>query len=171
MKTIDSDCKNKFKWAWLERRVDLEIGKKKVTICLAVSECYQSLTAHQHQKGHTVPKQVITIATSIQVTTVYALHCVRAFAIRPICLADSIRKVDICGKALCIECKELINYASRGVRSLEEHLKTRKYVSRVETKLTIRYLQSKNPKNLQLLEYRHILLFQEMFLDIQLFGH
>ncbi len=24
-----------------------------------VSECYQSLTAHQHQKGHTVPKQVI----------------------------------------------------------------------------------------------------------------
>ncbi len=26
--------------------------------------CYQSLTAHQHQKGHTVPKQVITIATS-----------------------------------------------------------------------------------------------------------
>ncbi len=35
-----------------------------------VSECYQSLTAHQHQKGHTVPKQVITIATSIQVTKV-----------------------------------------------------------------------------------------------------
>ncbi len=34
------------------------------------SECYQSLTAHQHQKGHTVPKQVITIPTSIQVTTV-----------------------------------------------------------------------------------------------------
>ncbi len=26
-----------------------------------VYECYQSLTAHQHQKGHTVPKQVITI--------------------------------------------------------------------------------------------------------------
>ena len=48
-----------------------------------VSECYQSLTAHQHQKGHTVPKQVITIATLIQVTTVQALHCVRAFAIRP----------------------------------------------------------------------------------------
>ncbi len=23
-----------------------------------VSECYQSLTAHQHQRGHTVPKQV-----------------------------------------------------------------------------------------------------------------
>ncbi len=35
-----------------------------------VSECYQSLTAHQHQKGHTVPKQVITIPTSIQVATV-----------------------------------------------------------------------------------------------------
>ncbi len=35
-----------------------------------VRECYQSLTAHQHQKGHTVPKQVITIRTSIQVTTV-----------------------------------------------------------------------------------------------------
>ncbi len=35
-----------------------------------VCECYQSLTAHQHQKGHTVPKQVITVATSIQVTTV-----------------------------------------------------------------------------------------------------
>ncbi len=28
---------------------------------------YHSLTAHQHQKGHTVPKQVIMIATSIQV--------------------------------------------------------------------------------------------------------
>ncbi len=35
-----------------------------------VSECYQSLTAHQHQKGHTVPKQVITVTTSIQVATV-----------------------------------------------------------------------------------------------------
>ncbi len=35
-----------------------------------VSECYQSLTAHQHQKGQTVPKQVIMIATSIQVATV-----------------------------------------------------------------------------------------------------
>ncbi len=29
--------------------------------------CYQSLMAHQHQKGHTVPKQVIMIAKSIQV--------------------------------------------------------------------------------------------------------
>ncbi len=53
-----------------------------VAVVIVVSECYQCLTAHQHQKGHTVPKQVITIATSIQVTTVYALHCVRAFAIR-----------------------------------------------------------------------------------------
>ncbi len=35
-----------------------------------VSVCYQSFTAHQHQKGHTVPKQVITIAMSIQVFTV-----------------------------------------------------------------------------------------------------
>ena len=35
-----------------------------------VCECYQRLTAHQHQKGHTVPKQVITIASSIQVATV-----------------------------------------------------------------------------------------------------
>ncbi len=31
---------------------------------------YHSLTSHQHQKGHTVPKQVIMIATSIQVATV-----------------------------------------------------------------------------------------------------
>ncbi len=31
---------------------------------------YHSLTAHQHQKGHTVPKQVIMVATSIQVATV-----------------------------------------------------------------------------------------------------
>ncbi len=31
---------------------------------------YHILTAHQHQKGHTVPKQVIMIATSIQVATV-----------------------------------------------------------------------------------------------------
>ncbi len=31
---------------------------------------YHSLTAHQHQKGHTVPKQVIIIVTSIQVATV-----------------------------------------------------------------------------------------------------
>ncbi len=31
---------------------------------------YHSLTARQHQKGHTVPKQVIMIATSIQVATV-----------------------------------------------------------------------------------------------------
>ncbi len=26
--------------------------------CYIISECYPSLTAHQHQKGHTVPKQV-----------------------------------------------------------------------------------------------------------------
>ncbi len=31
---------------------------------------YHSLMAHQHQKGHTVPKQVIMIATSIEVATV-----------------------------------------------------------------------------------------------------
>ncbi len=31
---------------------------------------YHSLTAHQHQKAHTVPKQVVMIATSIQVATV-----------------------------------------------------------------------------------------------------
>ncbi len=51
----------------------------KFTICCVLCSgwCwYHSLTAHQHQKGHTVPKQVIMIATSIQVTTV--LHCVRA---------------------------------------------------------------------------------------------
>ena len=43
-------------------------------ICSPVCVCYQSLTAHQHQKGHTVPKQVITIATSIQVTTVSSVN-------------------------------------------------------------------------------------------------
>ena len=32
--------------------------------------CYHSLTAHQHQKDHTVPKQEIMIAKSIQVATV-----------------------------------------------------------------------------------------------------
>ena len=37
---------------------------------VSVSECYQSLMVHQHQKGHTVPKQVIMIAMSIQVATV-----------------------------------------------------------------------------------------------------
>ncbi len=31
---------------------------------------YHSLMAHLHQKGHTVPKQIIMIATSIQVATV-----------------------------------------------------------------------------------------------------
>ncbi len=31
---------------------------------------YHNLTTHQHQKGHTVPKQVIMLATSIQVATV-----------------------------------------------------------------------------------------------------
>ncbi len=39
---------------------------------------YHSLTVHQHQKGHTVSKQVIMIATSIQVATVQVLQCVRA---------------------------------------------------------------------------------------------
>ena len=42
----------------------------KTAICVSVSQCYQSLTAHQHQKVHTVPKQVIMIATSIQ-----SKHC------------------------------------------------------------------------------------------------
>ncbi len=36
-----------------------------IFICTRVGECYHSLTAHQHQEGHTVPKQVIMIATSI----------------------------------------------------------------------------------------------------------
>ncbi len=39
---------------------------------------YHSLTAHQHQKGHTVPKQVIMIAMSIHVATVFVLHFVNA---------------------------------------------------------------------------------------------
>ncbi len=38
-----------------------------------VSECYQCLTAHQHHKGHTVPKQVITISTSIK--SLQSKHC------------------------------------------------------------------------------------------------
>ncbi len=41
----------------------------------SVSECYQSLTAHQHQKGHTVPKQVITIKTSNQVDSISTALC------------------------------------------------------------------------------------------------
>ncbi len=36
------------------------------------------VSQYQHQKGHTVPKQVIMIAMSIQVATVQVLHCVRA---------------------------------------------------------------------------------------------
>ncbi len=40
-----------------------------------ISECYQSLTAHQHQKNHTVPKQVIIIATSIQVASLRTALC------------------------------------------------------------------------------------------------
>ena len=36
---------------------------------------YHSLTAHQHQKGHTVPKQVIMIATSIQVASLSTVLC------------------------------------------------------------------------------------------------
>ncbi len=35
-----------------------------------LSVCYQSLTAHQHQKGYTVPKQLLMLATSIEVATV-----------------------------------------------------------------------------------------------------
>ncbi len=46
-----------------------------------VSECYQSLTAHQHQKGHKVPKQVIVIATSIQVA-MYSLSTALCESIR-----------------------------------------------------------------------------------------
>ncbi len=57
-------------------------GKVRPRKCMRWLWWYHSLTAHQHQKGHTVPKQVM-IATSIQVATVYELHCVRAFAIRP----------------------------------------------------------------------------------------
>ncbi len=49
----------------------------------SVSECYQSLTVHQHRKGHTVPKQVTMIATSVQlgtsnriwVTLIVMYHC------------------------------------------------------------------------------------------------
>ncbi len=48
-----------------------------ITLCKAIRLSmhwwwwwYHSLMPHQHEKGHTVPKQVIMIATSIQVTTV-----------------------------------------------------------------------------------------------------
>ncbi len=36
-------------------------------------ECYQSLTAHQHQKGHTMPKQVITFQR--QFKSLQFKHC------------------------------------------------------------------------------------------------
>ncbi len=49
---------------------ELSLGRLFFARRYRLRECYQSLTAHQHQKGHTVPKQVITIATSIQVFTV-----------------------------------------------------------------------------------------------------
>ncbi len=38
---------------------------------------------HINTKGHTMPKLVIMIVTSIQIATVQELHCVRAFTIRP----------------------------------------------------------------------------------------
>ncbi len=44
---------------------------------------YHSLTAHQHQKGHTVPKQVIMIATLIQVATVLSTALCESNSLRP----------------------------------------------------------------------------------------
>ena len=41
-----------------------------------------------------------------------------------ISLADCISKVDVCGKAQCCECLDLINYASRGVNTLVKHCQT-----------------------------------------------
>ncbi len=46
-------CQARAVYSWIDGG-----GGGGITVCL---------TAHQHQKGHTVPKQVIMIATSIQV--------------------------------------------------------------------------------------------------------
>ncbi len=43
---------------------------KRHTTLVQMNGWNHSLTAHQLQKGHTMPKQVIMIATSIQVATV-----------------------------------------------------------------------------------------------------
>ncbi len=74
------DFQNCHIWAWnlaissrscryiLPQGVEIELifALRTAVVVVVVSQ----LTAHQHQKGHTVPKQVIIIATSIQVATV-----------------------------------------------------------------------------------------------------
>ncbi len=59
-----------------------DTNRTRECVCVCVCVCYQSLTAHQHQKGHTVPKQVITITTSIQ--SLQSKHCTANRARQPL---------------------------------------------------------------------------------------
>ena len=42
-------------------------------------------------------------------------------------LGDHIRKIDVPGKVLCSICSDMINYASRGARTIELHIHTKKH--------------------------------------------
>ena len=53
-----------------------------------------------------------------------------------IVLADCSRKDNVCGKAQCCECLDLINYASRGVNTLIRHCQTKKHIRGLATKLS-----------------------------------
>ncbi len=52
---------------------------------LLIDWLYQSLTAHQHQKGHTVPKQVESTRKECYSSTVWELHCLRTALCESIC--------------------------------------------------------------------------------------
>ena len=49
-------------------------------------------------------------------------------------LAECIRKVNECGRVLCVFCNDFVRYASRGC--IEDHTKTKKHVAVMKTQLT-----------------------------------
>lgn len=49
-------------------------------------------------------------------------------------IGDTIKKVDVSGKALCSICNDLIYYGKRGCSALTDHLKSTKHTEKIYTK-------------------------------------
>ena len=47
-------------------------------------------------------------------------------------LVDHIRKVETPGKVLCTLCQDLVSYASRGGKNIEDHISTKKHKEKLK---------------------------------------
>ena len=53
-----------------------------------------------------------------------------------VCVGDFIRKIDVAGKALCIFCNDMINYGSRGYKTIIQHVESQKHIRNLKIRRT-----------------------------------